>query len=667
MEKQKVKSLGKKLILVFGIALILVMSVMGTTIFFVVQKYNHAAVTASSIEVQKQVSHSIRLFIDRYVYATVLSASDDLVRNSKKLNSEEKKEMLRHLDQIRENFDGILSHYYGRNDRELFQSPYRSVSADYDARKRPWYLDAEQKGGAAISDPYDDLFTEDIVFTVSVPVYDATDKMDGVMASDISISSILKQVDEIRIGENGIVKLVDSRKNLIFDKNTKKELVEEFQNAEVVGILNKMSPELTPYSYKGAKKYLAVFPVEGTPLSVVTVIPQSELDKGLGSLSLIIFVIALISIILLSLIVFWMNGKMVVTPIRKIIRSFETDRNGQISLSEIQLAQRNELFVLANTLNDFSGQLKQTIALIAQTSNDVVSTSNELRAATSDGKEGTESISRLVTQLTDVAQNQATSTESGLAKMIELGDAIQFNAEIAGNVGVSARETKSSIEEGKNVMKHLEDSSEDSYRAIMEINDIVRSTSELSKDIISANEIIRSIADQTNLLALNASIEASRAGDAGRGFAVVADEVRKLAEQSSKSAEGISTVVDQLVKSASFAATKMNEVLKRVTEQQNSVKEITEKYGLIEQSMITVDNLLAEAGKSFAFIQSAKTQVISIFEALAGIASETAELAQQTSMSVDEQVVSIETLSEATDRLYGMANSLEQDIRKFTV
>lgn len=664
--KQKVKSLGVKMILTFSIALVLVMSVMATALFVVVKKSNHTAIGASSIEVQKQVSESIRGFIDRYVYATRLTADDELIKNSEKLKGDRAEDLYRHLDQFAQHFDGILSYYYGRSDGKTFKAPDRSVPDGYDPTKRPWYVDTEKANAVVISDPYVDAFTGENIMTISVPVHDPSGKLAGVMAADVSIGTIMEQVKSVTIGDTGKVRLVDSQHQLVIS-NADSNDVKEFESPSVKAILAAGNPELTAYSYEGQTKYMAVIPVPGTKWSVVSIIPQSELDKGLDSLAKIIFSIAIVSILILALIVFWMNKRMVVTPINKIIHSFATDQYGRICLSEISLKQRNELFLLADTLNEFSSQLKGTIGLISETSKEVASTSDNLRQTAVVGKNGTEKIASLVADLAEVAQNQANSTESGLAKMIELGEAIQKNAEIAADVGQSAFSTKNVIDEGRVIMKELANSSGNSYKAILEIYEIVKSTSELSKDIIAANEIIKSISDQTNLLALNASIEASRAGDAGRGFAVVADEVRKLAEQSSKSAEGIHTVVDQLVASASFAVSKMNDALKLVTDQQGSVEKIETKYKSIESSMHTVDGLLLDAKTSFDVIQTTKVEVISVFEALAAISQETAALAQQTSQGADEQLQSVLSLTEATDALSEMANSLEDDISKFSI
>jgi len=68
------------------------------------------------------------------------------------------------------------------------------------------------------------------------------------------------------------------------------------------------------------------------------------------------------------------------------------------------------------------------------------------------------------------------------------------------------------------------------------LSDEIINVKNISIEINTILDSIKSIADQTKMLGLNAAIEAARAGDAGRGFGVVATEIRSLSQNSKETA-----------------------------------------------------------------------------------------------------------------------------------
>ncbi|MFL0196519.1 PocR ligand-binding domain-containing protein [Clostridium sp. WILCCON 0269] len=96
----------------------------------------------------------------------------------------------------------------------------------------------------------------------------------------------------------------------------------------------------------------------------------------------------------------------------------------------------------------------------------------------------------------------------------------------------------------------------------------------MSIEINSILDSIKSIADETKMLGLNAAIEAARAGDMGRGFGVVAKEIRKLSENSKSTAMKISDLTKKIEESVDKTVETSTSTLE-TTEQQTSAIEET--------------------------------------------------------------------------------------------
>ncbi|MGP1597721.1 methyl-accepting chemotaxis protein [Peptoanaerobacter stomatis] len=660
-KKAKFK-IASKLITVFSLGMIVVMCICGIFLYVSQVRSSKESLAANTVQVQNEINHSITNYIDKYISAVTLTASNTIFAEQ---NSNEDA-IYEHLELFAKNFDGILSYYFGRADGKTFKMMDKSTPEGYDPRKRPWYIDAQSVDKLIIGDPYVDAFTGKLIITVSIPVKNDNNTLLGVMAADISIDSIMEEVQNAKIGASGLVYLIDSKNNLILSQENK-ALTEELNNEQVKAIISKGQANFEKYKYNSENKYMTIIPISGTNWKILSIVPESEFMQNLNRLLTRIVMITILTIIIFSIFVYILNKKIIVNPINKIISSFSTDKSGKISLNEINLKQNDELKILSEELNTFAAQIKQMVKNIAVTSDNVAQTSITLQENMDESSSLTRETAHTIEELADRVLSQAHENESGLLKIIDFGESIQKNTTLADAVSTSTNEVKDAVNSGMEIIDVLSRSSADSQVAIKEIFEIVKSTEEKSKEINTANEVIKSISDQTNLLALNASIEAARAGDAGKGFAVVAEEVRKLAEESSKSTESINSIVDELVKNASYAVSKMESVAKIVDNQQKIVDEMQKKYEYIGESVKKTDTVVRDVETSTATMNKSKDDIINIFEALAGIAEENASDSQQISSSTQLQNEKIHELRNVTNKLSEMANSLKDEIDKFTI
>jgi methyl-accepting chemotaxis protein len=149
-----------------------------------------------------------------------------------------------------------------------------------------------------------------------------------------------------------------------------------------------------------------------------------------------------------------------------------------------------------------------------------------------------------------------------------------------------------------------------------------------SQQISDLSQVVKGIAGRVNLLALNAAIEAARAGEHGRGFAVVAQEVRKLAENSTRQAQEIETVVRQVVGQLGNAGSDIGAGVRRAND-------LIAETDAATRSVTDIERLVAE--------------IVTPFQAVSGSMQSHADMLTGVSTSVTQMAAETQQMTEPVD------------------
>ena len=207
----------------------------------------------------------------------------------------------------------------------------------------------------------------------------------------------------------------------------------------------------------------------------------------------------------------------IAVPLHRMLQALEDIADGEGDLTRrLKADGRDELARLGQTFNRFVDKINGVLINVSHAAEYVV--------------EGSRGISNSNENLLNRSDEQRSSLSRTSSSLDVLTDAVQQNAQSAGEASQLAEANHERAMSGAETVLNAVD-------AVSDIN----ASSDRIADIIGT---IDSIAFQTNLLALNAAVEAARAGDQGRGFAVVATEVRALAQRSADAAREIKQLIE---------------------------------------------------------------------------------------------------------------------------
>lgn len=306
--------------------------------------------------------------------------------------------------------------------------------------------------------------------------------------------------------------------------------------------------------------------------------------------------------------------------------------------SQIDSSGTDEPAQLMQALARMQKNLRDTLAHIANSSNQLASAAEELNSVTEDNSRGLQ-------QQNDEIQQAATA-------ITEMSSAVDEVAETALRASESSTESARNTELGKSQVQQT-------VNAIIHMNEDVAQSAKVvqelalqAQDIGKVLDVIRAIAEQTNLLALNAAIEAARAGDAGRGFAVVADEVRALAARTQLSTREIEEMIKKIREGTGTAV----QAMQQSGEKASQALSVAEAAG---KALETINSQIGSISDNNLVIASAAEEQAKVAREIDRNIVNISDLAAQTAAGANQTSASAHELSRLAVELNALVNNFK--------
>jgi len=522
-----------------------------------------------------------------------------------------------------------------------------------------------------ISTAFTDPNTGEKVLAINRPVL-LNDEIQVIFGGTVKLSYLKKLTSDMNINGEGYAWIIDDENRLIVhdDDSMLGTTLDFSQYPGLEEIANKMVAQesgIGYYNNNGDNMEVAYAPIEGQDWSLAVAASEAALMEPMANMRRGIM-IAVIITILAGIIISYFVSNSITRPLINLSNIAKEVANGNLDV-EIDTSgdnKKGEIGILKSSIKDMVANLSQMINQIREVSDQMASSSEELSSAG-------EQVSETAEQVGTAIENVASGAEEQSAQVEETADNVK---ELINEIENVDNNSNQMAEVADDVMEVIEKGDKAVDNSIVEINEVKRSTEEISKIInkLGVNsreigdivELINGIAAQTNLLALNAAIEAARAGESGRGFSVVADEIRELAEDSASATEDIAKLIKEIQKEVNKAVDKIEDNSDKVNSAVTTINNTGDLFDDIENNSNQLKDLIdkiavyaKEMAKKSGNVEDAVNDIASVSQEFAGSSEEVAASSEEQIAATEDIVDRAKELAEVSDKLIATVEQFE--------
>lgn len=451
---------------------------------------------------------------------------------------------------------------------------------------------------------------------------------------------------------------------------TKEKVGQPVENAVIKGVVQQLQDGKKPGTtvveddFNGTTKYSAYTILNNENILVLTA-DESEALAGITTVTGVAVGISAI-VVLLAIIICFILGRRLMSPLVKVSTIIEEIANGDINADFGMVKETNdEIGLIIEKMKELTQSLGNIVGKIRNSSDTMSANSYELNDTSSQTLAANNEISKAVE---DVAEG-STGMASSISKINEnLEEMSRETKDINESVNEIRNQT-AAVQDSSKIMndkiKSMQNSSQkmdDGISAISKRIETVNTTVDKVSNIVS---VIEEISSETNLLSLNASIEAARAGDAGKGFAVVAQEIRVLSDNTNTELENIKQIISSLVEECRYCVQASGIIVEDNAKQKEEIKAVLEEFSALDEQIQKTAEKADEIEELVTAMIELNDDITKSSNSLTDVSAANAAATEEMNANIEELNAMMHGVSEMAEHMNNESDGLKEALSFF--